>query len=99
MELSRSRHFGSRRRLTSSRIAGTVDRRAVAVGAAGWLEGLGFIGARVAASASDGRDEAGRAKVFVAIDGRLAAVIVMGDQLREDAAGLTTGAGAERIGA
>ena len=29
-----------------SGIAGTVDRRAVVVGAAGWLEELGFTGAR-----------------------------------------------------
>ena len=72
-----------------SGITGTVDRRAVAVGAAGWLEGLGLTGAEVAASASNGRDDAGRAKVFVAIDGRLAAMIVMADHLREDAAGLT----------
>ena len=72
-----------------SGIAGTVDRRAVVVGAAGWLEELGFTGARVAASAADGRHEVGRAKVFVGIDGRLAAMIVMADHLREDAVGLT----------
>ena len=72
-----------------SGIAGTVDRRAVVVGAASWLEELGFTGTRIAASASDGRTEVGRAKVFVGIDGRLAAMIVMADQLREDAAGLT----------
>ena len=73
-----------------SGIAGTVDRHAVVVGAADWLEELGFAGARVAASASDGANDIGRAKVFVGIDGRLAAMIVMADHLRDDAAGLTS---------
>lgn len=72
-----------------SGIAGTVEGRAVVVGAAGWLEELGFTGARAAASASDGTHEVGRAKVFVGIDDRLAAMIVMADHLREDAVGLT----------
>lgn len=70
-------------------VAGTVDGRAVVVGAAGWLEELGFTGARAAASASDGTHEVGRAKVFVGIDDQLAAMIVMADHLREDAVGLT----------
>jgi heavy metal translocating P-type ATPase len=73
-----------------SGIIGTVDHRGVAVGGAGWLEEFGVTGAEIAASAANGRDDAGRAKVFVAIDGRLAAMIVMADHLREDAAGLTT---------
>ena len=72
-----------------SGIAGIVDGRAVVVGAAGWLEERGLSGALAAASASDGAHEVGRAKVFVGIDGRLAATIVMADHLREDAVGLT----------
>ena len=72
-----------------SGITGTVDRRAVVVGAAGWLEELGFTGARVAARAAEGRQEVGRAKMFVGIDGQLAAMIVMADHLRHDAVGLT----------
>ena len=71
-----------------SGIAGAVEGRAVVVGAAGWLEELGFAGARVAANAADGGQEVGRAKVFVGIDGRLAAMIVMADHLRQDAIGL-----------
>jgi heavy metal translocating P-type ATPase len=72
-----------------SGIAGTVDGRAVVVGAAGWLEEVGFAGALAAASASDGAHEVGRTRVFVGIDGRLAAMIVMADHLRADAVGLT----------
>ena len=71
-----------------SGIAGAVEGRAVVVGAAGWLEELGFPGARVAANAADGGQEVGRAKVFVGIDGQLAAMIVMADHLRQDAMGL-----------
>jgi P-type E1-E2 ATPase len=36
----------------------------------------------------DGADEAGRAKVFVGVEGRLAGAVVMADHLRLDAAGL-----------
>ena len=72
-----------------SGIAGTVDGRAVVVGAAGWLEEVGLAGALAAASASDGAHEVGRTRVFVGIDGRLAAMIVMADHLREEAVGLT----------
>ena len=71
-----------------SGIAGAVEGRAVVVGAAGWLEELGFPGARVAAGAANGGQEGGRAKVFVGIDGQLAAMIVMADHLRQDAMGL-----------
>jgi heavy metal translocating P-type ATPase len=71
-----------------SGIAGSVEGRAVVVGAAGWLEELGFPGARVAAGAANGGQESGRAKVFVGIDGQLAAMIVMADHLRHDAVAL-----------
>jgi len=57
-------------------IAGTVDGRLVAVGTAAYV---GHGGTAVAA----GDDDSG--EVAVAIDGRLAGVIVLGDRLREDA--------------
>ena len=61
-------------------IAGTVDGRAVAVGTAAYVRHGGT------AVAEGADDDAG--EVAVAIDGRLAGVIVLGDRLRDDAADL-----------
>lgn len=63
-------------------IQGAVDGRAVAAGAPGWLAGLGHEGA-AAASASPAVE--GEALVAVAIDGRFAGTIALGDRLRDDA--------------
>jgi heavy metal translocating P-type ATPase len=63
---------------------GTVEGRRVAAGSAGWLRGRG-VDVATAETFGDGEDDAGLAKVVVAIDGRLAGTIVMADHLREDA--------------
>ena len=65
-------------------IAGTVDGHSVAVGSRAFLRASGY--------ASDGMDAArlmrargsGEAQVLVGVDGRVAAVIVMADELRPD---------------
>ena len=66
-------------------ILGTIDGSSVAVGSSAWLEGHGYAGVRDEARDHDTGEGAGRAKVLVGIDGELAAVIVMGDQLRQGA--------------
>ena len=66
-------------------ISGSVEGQRVAVGSSGWLEENGYAGAVNRAHVHDTTDEAGRAKVFVGVDGGLAAVIVMGDRLRPGA--------------
>jgi cation transport ATPase len=70
-------------------VAGMVGGRRVAVGSSGWLESHGYDGARSHAHALDDGTGAGRAKVLVGVEGELAGVIVMADQLR---------AGAETLG-
>ena len=67
-------------------IEGTVDGRRVAVGSAAWLAERGYDGdPYVAARTLDEAVGAGRAKILVGIDGRLAGGIVMADHPREDA--------------
>jgi heavy metal translocating P-type ATPase len=68
-------------------ILGLVDGRRVVVGTAAWLERAGLPGARAAGAAGD-VDGSGQGHVFVGVDGTLAAMIVMADHLREDAAPL-----------
>jgi heavy metal translocating P-type ATPase len=63
-------------------IRGTVDGRAVAAGAPGWLAELGFDGA-IAMSGAPHVE--GEALVAVAIDGRFAGTIALSDRLRDDA--------------
>jgi heavy metal translocating P-type ATPase len=73
-----------------SGIAGVVEGKQIAVGSAEWLEASGHEGVRELAAAADGRaHEEGH--VFVGVDGRTVAVIVMADRLREDAQGLAKG--------
>ena len=65
-------------------IAGLVGGRQVAVGSAAWLRERGYPDPATALDeVSDGG--AGRARVLVGIDGRLAGVLLMGDRLRDDA--------------
>ena len=66
-------------------IVGLVDGRRVAVGSAGWLETHGYDVDRGGVRALDADDGAGRAKILVGVDGRLAGVIVVADQLRPGA--------------
>jgi heavy metal translocating P-type ATPase len=63
---------------------GTVDGRRVAVGSSAWLRARGYEVEAAAATGGDG-DAAGLAKVLVGVDGRLAAVVVMADRVRDDA--------------
>jgi heavy metal translocating P-type ATPase len=67
-------------------IEGTVDARRVAVGSASWLAERGYgEDPAAAARALDDVAGAGRAKILVGVDGRLAGGIVMADHPREDA--------------
>jgi heavy metal translocating P-type ATPase len=71
-------------------VEGIVEGRRVAVGSAAWLGERGIDGA-VATGLADRLDAehgAGRAKILLAVDGRLAGAIVMADRPRADAAGL-----------
>jgi heavy metal translocating P-type ATPase len=68
-------------------IVGTVEGRVVTVGSSGWLEAHGFDDAQTRARATD-TDHVGRAKILVGVDGELAGVIVMGDELRPGAGGI-----------
>ena len=64
-------------------IAGVVDGRRVAVGSATWLRARGHQRGGPLVRTGDG--EPGRATIAVAVDGRAAGAIVMGDHVREDA--------------
>ena len=66
-------------------IVGTIDGASVAVGSSAWLESNGYGGVRDEDRGQDAGEGAGRAKILVGIDGQLAAVIVMGDRLRQGA--------------
>ena len=65
-------------------IEGRVDKHTVSVGSASWLGARGFNGTPPPLAG----DTAGRARILVGVDGRMAGAIVMGDRLREDAADL-----------
>jgi heavy metal translocating P-type ATPase len=69
-------------------IAGVVEGRRVAVGSSTWLRGRGYADAEEAARALDGGLDAGRARIFVGVDGRLVGAVVMADKLRDDATSL-----------
>jgi len=78
---------------------GTVEGRRVAAGGVDWLRRRG-VDVAAAETVGDGGDEAGLAKVAVAVDGRLAGAIVMADRLREDARELAAelrGAGVREV--
>jgi heavy metal translocating P-type ATPase len=63
-------------------IAGVVDGHHVAAGSVTWIEARGH---QPAGSPRGGADEPGRATIAVAVDGRAAGAIVMGDRVRGDA--------------
>ncbi len=67
-------------------IAGTVDGRRVAVGSRSFLRASGYTADGVAAPTLLAGRGSGEARVMVGIDGRVAGVIVMADELRPDAA-------------
>ena len=64
---------------------GFVDGRRVAVGSESWLETRGYPVPAGAVHALDDANGAGRAKILVGVEGRLAGAIVMADHLRPDA--------------
>ena len=66
-------------------IEGSVDGRRVAVGSRAFLHARGFSGDDVAAVGLLGSRGSGEARVMVGVDGRVAGVIVMADELRPDA--------------
>jgi heavy metal translocating P-type ATPase len=65
-------------------VRGTVDGHRVLVGSGRWLSTAGVDSAPAARVGSDG------ARVFVAVDDRLAGVAVVGDRLRDDASRLVS---------
>jgi heavy metal translocating P-type ATPase len=67
-------------------IVGTVDGRRVAVGSRSFLREAGYSADAVAAAGLLGGRGSGEARVMVGIDGSVAGVIVMADELRPDAA-------------
>jgi heavy metal translocating P-type ATPase len=74
----------------------TVDGRRVAVGSPSWVREAGVTGL----DALDGDVEAGSARVHVGVDGRAAAVLVLGDEIRAGAASLVSdlhAAGVEQV--
>jgi heavy metal translocating P-type ATPase len=66
-------------------IAGTVEGRRVAVGSHAFLRGAGYAPDEIAANGLIVGRGSGEARVLVGIDGRMAGVIVMADELRPDA--------------
>jgi P-type E1-E2 ATPase len=71
-------------------ISGTVDGHAVAVGSHAFLRASGTPGDEVASATLLSGHGSGEAHVLVGIDGHLAGVIVMADELRPDALGIVT---------
>jgi heavy metal translocating P-type ATPase len=69
-------------------IAGTVDGHRVAVGSRDFLVGQGIPQAQLEAASIISGHGSGEARVMVGVDGGLAGVIVMADDLRPDAAGI-----------
>ena len=69
-------------------IVGTVDGRRVAVGSRAFLRSEGYAADEVAGAALVTGHGSGEAHVLVGIDGEVAGVIVMADELRPDAAGI-----------
>jgi heavy metal translocating P-type ATPase len=69
-------------------IAARVDGHRVAVGSRAFLRGSGIPEEEIGSTAIVGGRGSGEARVHVAIDGRVAGVIAMADELRPDAHGI-----------
>jgi heavy metal translocating P-type ATPase len=67
---------------------GVVDGQRVTVGSEAWLEARGHVIPQAALRALESTNGAGRAKILVGVEGRVAGAIVMADHLRSDAAEL-----------
>ncbi len=79
-------------------IAGTVEGRRVAVGSREFLADQGVPGEQLEAAAIVDGHGSGEARVLVGVDGALAGVIVMADDLRPDARGIVGRLRAEGVG-
>jgi heavy metal translocating P-type ATPase len=69
-------------------IAGSIDGHRVAVGSRSFLKGEGVPTEEIASAAIISGRGSGEARVHVAIDGKVAGVIAMADELRSDARGI-----------
>ena len=78
-------------------IAGAVDGRRVLVGSRAFMGSAGVPADEIAASATATTRGSGEAHVLVAVDGHLAGVIVMADELRPDAMGIVERLRAEGV--
>ena len=78
-------------------IAATVEGRRVAVGSRSFLRGEGVADEEVGSAAIIGGRGSGEARVQVSIDGRMAGVIAMADELRPDARGIVERLRAEGV--
>jgi heavy metal translocating P-type ATPase len=67
---------------------GLVDGRRVTVGSEAWLEARGLAVPEAARLVLESSNGAGRAKILVGVEGRVAGAIVMADHLRSDAGDL-----------
>ena len=67
-------------------IVGTVEGRRVALGRLSWLEGTVGVDVPALPDQALDRAEAGLARIFVAVDGQLAGVVMLADRLRENSA-------------
>jgi heavy metal translocating P-type ATPase len=69
-------------------IAGSIDGHRVAIGSRSFLKGEGVPTEEIASAAIISGRGSGEARVHVAIDGKVAGVIAMADELRSDARGI-----------
>jgi heavy metal translocating P-type ATPase len=72
-------------------IAGRVEGRDVVVGSTEWLDDRGIDTAPAEAAWPAERERPGRARILVGVDGRVAGVIAMADQVRPEAAAVVAG--------
>ena len=78
-------------------IAGVIDGRRVTVGSHAFMRAAGVPDAEVASTARATTRGSGEAHVVVAVDGHVAGVIVMADELRPDAHGIVDRLRAEGV--
>ena len=69
-------------------IEGVVEGHRVAVGSSSWLRERGYDGGDAVVRSLDDGAGAGRAKIIVGVDGRLAGAVVVADHVRADARAL-----------
>jgi Cu+-exporting ATPase len=67
-------------------VTGVVDGRAVAAGRLSWLQERGLVAPADLREVADEAEAAGRTPVWIAVDGRVGAVIVVADTVKDTAA-------------